>query len=373
MPEAKKIILNKNESLEFKTLIVFYFEKKHPTLTAGTEPSLFETLSLAANNWHKQNNNRTTKLTPTLFRNLFAGYDLNKPKRASLINPAKEYLNHFKSEWLSTGNPIAKEIEKTLWKLYKTDEIDQGLLIAEEFLKENEPTVKILKYFFRFEMRLSNFASIRSRIEQYYKYEQSGDLKDKYKALFRATLFDCELREAYELIPDNKAFYNKICEAQYLLEEIPNRLTNSEYHYLLGRFFMEKWWANQSRYQTYLLQSLKHLKKANEENWWVECYKCIVLKLLGRKKEFLSLAATHKQHILQEQEKEPLMASLKIHSATAFIMLDEPQELNIFLKKTTKPKSSTDFNSSLRHHIDLIYYTNKEKNKFYETLIKKWQ
>ncbi|MBS1776154.1 MAG: hypothetical protein JSS64_07720 [Bacteroidetes bacterium] len=357
---------------DFEALILFYFEKKHNTLSAGASIILYDDLANDANKWHKEKNGLDIKLTPTLFRNLYKKYEMEKPKRASLINPAKEYLNYFKIEWLNTENPIAKEIEKRLWQLYKTDEIDQGLLIAEEFLKDNEPTVKILKYFFRFEMRLSNFASIRSRIEQYYKYEQSGDLKDKYKALFRATIFDCELREAYELIPDNRAFYAKICEAQYLLEEIPNRLTNSEYHYLLGRFFMEKWWANQSNYRTILLQSLSQLKKANQDNWWVECYKCIVLKLLGRKKEFLSLAAQHKQHILHEQSNEPLMASLKIHSATAFIMLDEPEELKKFLKKTTKPKSSTDFNSSLQHHIDLIYYSNKGKKKIYETLIKNW-
>ena len=100
---------------------------------------------------------------------------------------------------------------------------------------------------------------------------------------------------------------------------------------------------------------------------------CIVLKLLGRENEFTALANKHRITILAKHEKEPLMASLKIHSATAHIMLDDLPGLSAFLAKTEKPKSSTDFNSSLLHHIDVIFYNNEIKKENHTQLIESWK
>lgn len=290
----------------------------------------------------------------------------------------EELFSKFKKRPRSipTTDEITAELEK-IRNLYKKDKIPSALSVAEGVEEQHGPHLKIVDYIIRCKMRTSNFIGIRIDIQNWSDYE----FYDEYKSLFKAKIFECELREAYILDTDSTSFCTKLSKAKEILEQIPKKQKNVDYHYLSGRYFLDIWWKNRNSDKTYLLQSINHFNETESISsvqimpWWVECYKCIALKLLGRKEEFNKAAYEHKLRVEKLQKKLPDQASLKIHLVTAFILLDNHNNLSDFIKsrEIKRPESSSNFNSSLHHHIDLIFCEESEKITLYKQIVESWK
>ena len=272
--------------------------------------------------------------------------------------------------------PLSPRVKKTLAKIrnfYTKDDVEEALDVAEQFMNTNRKdgiNRKILGHILNCNMRLGKYASIRQVIDSVKAYAYYPE----FSTLFQIRLFESELRESYNLLPDRDAFYKRISEAETLLEQIPNRFKDTDYYYWCGRCAMELWWAYQSENESHLDNAIKRLKKADKGQWWVECYICMVLKLLGEDEEFNVRAEHHLDTMFKIYQDDQERAACKIHLINALVLTDDrTHQLKEYLEKLKKPTSSNDLNGSLRHYIDVIYCNDEQKREKYQKLIKSWK
>jgi hypothetical protein len=289
-----------------------------------------------------------------------------------LLPRTKKVLQKAKSSTESNKKDIDFDsIGEELQALYENDEFREGLKKAENYFEEHGSHPKVLKHALRFNMRDKNW----SRITEIINGLDDAELTDEQKAFCMFTLFECTLREGYEFRSNVTKFGTTIRKIREHLNHVPaSQKNSSEYHYLLGRWHLEMWWAHRATNNlANLTQALSSFNLATsiKDTWWTQCYKCIVLKLLT-KESFLVESDQFRKRIFEFQKKKPLQPSVKIYCITALILLDKKMELERYLMTLNQEISPTDFEDSLIHRIEMIYNNEKHKKYEYEKIISNW-
>ncbi len=254
---------------------------------------------------------------------------------------------------------------------YENDELHEGLSKAEGYFEKLGPHPNLLKHVLRFNIRDKNWSRVTEIIDEL----DDSEVTDEHRALCSFALFECSLRESYEFRSNATKFEAKIKNIRQHLNHVPlSQKTSSRYHYLLGRWHLEMWWTNRNTYNpANLTQALSsfNLSLNIKDTWWTQCFKCIVLKLLNRK-EFLIEVEMFKDRIFKFQQKRPKQPSVNIYCITALILSDNRTNLETYLKNFNHEISPTDFEDSLIHKIEMIYYKEKFKQTSYKEIISKW-
>jgi len=255
--------------------------------------------------------------------------------------------------------------------LYINDEFRDGLKLAESYFIKYGSHPKILKHVLRFNLRDKNWPRIKEIINGL----DDSELIDEQRKLCMFALFESGLREAYEFRSHSSKFKNAIQNLRQHLNHVPiSQRDNSQYFYLLGRWHLERWWiyrtdSNPSNLAQ-ALSSFTHAQNIND-TWWTQCFKCIVLKLLNRQ-EFKTEVKMFQQRILKIQENNQRQPSVKLYCIAAIILADEKIQLDNYLRIFNQEISPTDFEDSLIHKIEIIYYNNNLKQIEYKKIIVDW-
>lgn len=295
----------------------------------------------------------------------------------STINILKCFADKFPSiaenkvSFESADQNAIFEISKQLQHLYEQDQILEGVEKANLAYDTYKTHPKILRHVFRFNMRVKNWPKINAVIEELSKKE----LSDKVVALCNLALFESELRKAYSNYRfDRSEQSTKIIEAKRYLEKIPqSQHNNKEYWYWLGRWYLELWLSTEGTDIVDLKLSLSCFEKSLQlkYSWFCHCYKCIILMLLGNKttkeeiKKFTEI-------IIEEKKRQPKRPAVRTYMITALILNDDISGLKNFLLEQNLPVSVTDFQSTIFHHIELIFFRNKKKQITYKNILERW-
>lgn len=252
---------------------------------------------------------------------------------------------------------------------YENDKIFDGIKKSATALIKYGPSIEILTHVFRFNMRNKNWPKVRDEISRL----DLTKLGEEIVALCKISLCECELREAHERYQNDKnVFSDKIENALFYLNQTPLKFCNSEnYFYWFGRLSLDRWWA--SKRIGFLIDALSNLDEAIKINdrWWLQCYRCLVLKILKRK-EFRSEAFKFKNMIFDVWKEKNKQPSVKTHSVFALVLLDDPTELKTFLKEMSGYASSTDFHMTIYNLTEMAYHDDKEKLKRYLNMLSNW-
>lgn len=267
-------------------------------------------------------------------------------------------------------NILAKTIAE-LQSLYITDEIEKGLELADKaYLKFGEHP-KIIKHFFRFNMRVKNWEKIRTSIETL----EINNLSEEIITLCNLTLLECEVREGMSVYKkDRTEFSKKILNSKKFLDNIPESFHNyGEYLYWLGRWYLELWYSSQGLDITNLKHALHCFDKAilQRYKWWYHCYKCIVLKLL-KSDLYANEVNLFVKTIEQVRLLEPLRPSLRTYSISAYLLKDDLNMINQLLEEFNIPSSVTDFQATIINHLEYIFYYDKNKQRKYRAILESW-
>jgi hypothetical protein len=281
---------------------------------------------------------------------------------------SKELTKGYKEEILfelDTGIKCPPEKVKSISKILKDyndkDDIENGLVKALEYYTTCGPEMPILRWLFRFKMRKGSFGDVKKIINEQLLPKIHTDIRlEQFIKIFQA---ECEFRYGLLFRLQGNVFLNSIDKSIEFLVSAP--LPDINYHYWYGRCLLEQWYF--SKHNPFLKESLSHFDQINENKWWVDCYHCIVLKLL-KDPTFETRAENHKK-MVEAERKDKSSAALKIHEATAIIILDQENELDNFIKAVKRP-SPTDFESGLYHHIELLYAKPEDKEKHYKYTLK---
>lgn len=265
-------------------------------------------------------------------------------------------------------------ITRHLQQLYEEDEILQGVDKANLAYSKYGTHPKILRHFFRFNMRLSRWQKIDSET----KIILQSNPSDEILALCKLATIELKLRDAYSNFhPDNSSRREiKINEAQHDLDSIPQSQHNKEYWYWQGRWYLERWHHNKGVNKSDLKLSLSHFEASLKIklSWFVLFYKCVVLKILRGESDisFAKARETFTAEIIQARKDRPKMASIRTYRISSFLLNKNIRGLRKFINEIEDlTLSATDFSSTMKHHLDLIFFNDKNKyNIFYEVLDK---
>lgn len=277
-------------------------------------------------------------------------------------------------------------IDDQLNQLYRQDtreSIEQGLREAREARSAVGPHPVILKHLFRFELRDYGYKRIRDAVESAKEELQTAkeiglpeDLKKWRAVMFELVLFESDFSEIRYRISnqDSGTKLNKIWESKErhldnIREEMIRKADDGSYYrwavdYFgwLGRYFLDIWWLG-NHDNALLYTAEQHLRKAvkismspavNYNAWWLQCYLCIVLKLL-KNADFPDHVALFVKTMnkLTTDPKRMNQASVKIFNATALALTGNAKRLKAYLENTRN--TTSDFSSTIRYHLDLIY------------------
>ena len=308
----------------------------------------------------------------SLWQNGEIEFNKNKIEWKELVPRTKKVLPKAKPSKEAKEKEINFDsIAEELQALYENDEFREGLKKAESYFEEHGSHPKLLKHALRFNMRDKNW----SRVTEIINGLDDSELTDEQRALCRFTLFECSLREGYEFRSNTIKFGATIRNIRQHLNHVPaSQKNSSEYHYLLGRWHLEMWWAHRGTNNlANLTQALSSFNLATsiKDTWWTQCYKCIVLKLLNSK-EFQTETELFRKRIFEFQKKKSLQPSVKIYCITALILSAKKTELEKYLKNFNREMTATDFEDSLVHRIEMIYNKEKSKQAEYKKIVSNW-
>jgi hypothetical protein len=202
-----------------------------------------------------------------------------------------------------------------------------------------------------------------SRIYEIIDGLDDSELSDEQNAICKFTLFECSLRECYEFRANEIKFGETILKAREHLNHVPSSQKNTDkYYYLLGRWYLEIWWANRhTNSYTNLIQAFSsfNLALSIKDTWWTQCFKCIVHKLLA-KENFELEVELFRERIFDFQKKKPFQPSVKIYCIISLLLVDKKMELEEYLNKLNQAITPTDFEDSLIHKIELNHCLENE-------------
>lgn len=263
------------------------------------------------------------------------------------------------------------ETIKRLQHLYEQDEILIGVEESNQAYSKFGNHPKILRHAFRFNMRVKGWQKINSIVEELLKEKQSEEVI----TLCNLALFECEVREAYSHFRFDKNEQNKkIRYAKKYLDKIPDsQHENKEYWYWLGRWYLELWYSTEGSDDTDLKLSLSYFEKSLQlkYSWFVHCYKCINLKLLNNK-TFKAELKKYTDIIIKEKEQQKKRPAVRTYRIASFALNDDMNGLKKFLKEHNSPSSATDFQSTIFHHIELMFFHDDKKQELYRSVLKNW-
>lgn len=259
-----------------------------------------------------------------------------------------------------------------LQHLYEEDEILKGVEKANQAYSKYGAHPKILRHFFRFNMRLNRWQKISTEAAKILECSSN----DKVFTLCKLAMCEWKLRDAYSNInPQNKEHQlTQINSAQRDLDSVPEtQHDNKEYWYWQGRWYMEWWYYNGGINISDLKLALSHFKESLKlkDSWFCDCYKCIILKLLENN-TFKAEVKSFTKKIIDEKERQPNRPAVRTYRITSFVLNDDMPGLIGFLKKNNLPSSATDFQSTIFHHIELIYFKSKKMQEKYKTVLENW-
>src|ERR1700753_2938224 len=121
-------------------------------------------------------------------------------------------------------------------------------------------------------------------------------------------MFECKLREAFEFRLNNANYAAAIKVSRTYLNQVPSEHQESAlFYYYLGRWYLELWWAYRKA------NSISNLRNALlnfnnsidiEDRWWTQCYRCIVIRLLGDQNS-PKIIADFRTAIVEFQKRKP--------------------------------------------------------------------
>lgn len=320
-------------------------------------------------------------ISQSSLKNFFSNGSSHTTTELPFAESTIRILNCFANKFLeATSQAVTKsqndhnaltEIIKHLQQLYKEDDILIGVEKANQAFLKYGAHPKILRHAFRFNMRVKDWHKINSIVEELQKKNQSEEII----TLCNLALFECEVREAYSNFRFDKNEQNKkIRYAKKYLDKIPDsQHDNKEYWYWLGRWYLELWYSTEGSDDTDLKLSLSYFEKSLllKYSWFVHCYKCMTLKLLDRK-DFKAELKKYTDVIIEEKIKQPKRPSVRTYRISAFALNDDMPGLKSFLEEHLSPSSATDFQSTIFHHIEMIFFRDKKKQDIYKTVLKDW-
>ncbi|MDB5088593.1 MAG: hypothetical protein JWR09_2587 [Mucilaginibacter sp.] len=282
---------------------------------------------------------------------------------------------------IQTSNADDQHIEEEIRNTHKNlleynnnDDIPTGRLEAEKAFKRFGYSPIIIKDLFRFNMRLSKWGRISQVIEEC-KIEQSDELK----TIFELGLAESKIKEAYQYKHDKLPFQALLKEADTHIGLVPISFQESEnYYYWTGRYYLESWWITWKSGNVSLLgQALDNftdaLKLAGPNAWWLLAYICIVKNI--QDKNFKTDLDTCKTAVIKRRNLHQRLVSAKIYLITSQILEDiccNKNDLPVLLKSISKPNSTTDFEDTILHHVELIFYKEEKMSDRYKSIIKEW-
>lgn len=274
----------------------------------------------------------------------------------------------------NTNNYSEQEIldeARALQNHYEQDEIDIGVSKANDAYEKYGSHPQILKHVFRFNMRKKEWELIRGIVEKVLK-ENPSDIVTTQCYL---TLFECELREANSLHKSNRTEQSKkILYGKNLLNKVPKSQHEYEqYLYWNGKWYLELWHSSNGDDITHLKQAQSCFEKAisKKYTWWYHCYKCIILKLLNNK-TFKKEVKKFTDYIIEEKNRQPNRPAVRTYRITSFVLNDDMRGLKAFLGEHNVPSSATDFQFTIFHHVELIFYTDPKKQAAYKKVLENW-
>lgn len=285
----------------------------------------------------------------------------------------KDFLKKKKSssDTKSVTKIKIKEINGQLQSLYESNQITKGLKLSEQYFENSyfNKNVRFVRHFFRFNLRLKNWGQVK----RHALLLLNEGYSDEITSLCKFVLFETEMRESYALFKlDKNEYKSRLIRSKRYLNEIPELFINDERrYYWISRWFIEIWWIGGDF--TSLTDALYNLNRAKEikYRWWYHGYKCIVLKQLNHK-DFKKESRQFKNNIFQIFEQKPKQPSVRTYCITAFLLLDNQNELKSFLTSIIDLTTPTDFQITILHHIELIYKNEEDKLELYTKLIHNW-
>lgn len=263
------------------------------------------------------------------------------------------------------------EVAKNLQNNYEQDDIDIGVVKANEAYEKYGSHPQILKHVFRFNMRKKEWERIRGIAENVLKDNTS----DMIQTQCYLTLFECELREANSIFKSDRIERSKkILYGKTFLNKVPRSQHEYEqYLYWQGKWCLELWHCSNGDDPYYLKQAQLCFEKAlaKKYTFWYHCYKCITLKLL-KNKTFSEEVKKFTEYIIKEKKRQPNRPAVRTYRITSFVLNDDIKGLKNFLKVHNIPSSPTDFQFTIFNHLELIFYTDKAKQKTYKLVLEDW-
>lgn len=265
---------------------------------------------------------------------------------------------------------LKKQINE-LKKLYENGEISDGRKKSEQYFYQSKINPILLKHVIRFNLRDRNWLRVKSIIKGVIEKR----INDEIRAMCHLYYIECLLREANKDKLNRNNFEKVIISISEELSCVPKSQTNTpQFHYIKGRYFLEVWWSNRNpKKSEYLEMALNEFETSLKFSnwWWVQCYKCIVLKLL-KKSEFENHAKAFKRQMLKKFKEKPNQPSVRTYVITALLLSEDTNTIVKFLKSFTQKMASTDFEDSLLHKIEMIYHHNKRKQTSYKRIVTNW-
>ena len=76
--------------------------------------------------------------------------------------------------------------------------------------------------------------------------------------------------------------------------------------------------------------------------------------------------------MIEEKKRQPQRPSVRTYRIASFVLNDDVNGLKKFLQEHSFPFSPTDFQSTIFHHIELIYFRDKKKQNLYREILEGW-
>ena len=289
------------------------------------------------------------------------------PRTKKIIYPkrsAVRYIKGYKSKRL-------KQLNVYLQKLYETDYNDLGLSEAKIGYPIYGNDFELLRHIFRFSLRLKRYKELKLFI----KNLNFNSLSDGIKALIQYSLFECSLREVYETYPtDRKSREETIRKSKTHLDAIPSTyLEYSDTYYWLGRWYLELWYNQKNRNRNHLKNGCALFQTAilSKYKWYYHCYRCICLLLLEDAAAEGEIDIFYNE-MARQRLINPDRPSVKTYSVTSFLLKEDRKGLTAYLRQITKPTSKTDFQNTMIHHLDMIFYKRSTLKKIYKNQLVNW-
>lgn len=104
--------------------------------------------------------------------------------------------------------------------------------------------------------------------------------------------------------------------------------------------------------------------------WWCLGYKCIVMSLLGYDIE--ENIGKLESIMLKICSKKPKLASAKTYRMLSIILQNDEKLLLDYLEELNTPTSPSDFQATIFHHLELLFYKEDDKLKKFTKILENW-